>query len=142
MSYRTADATFQVQVSATKISTLPTTPTTTLNSSDIGLEVGGIEIEEGIREIDGYYTGIRNQENTKKRTGSVKFKCDLNDTTKALAGKWGQFLYFKRVVREGTAVEITELGEAVIMKCNIVEEDNVFMIDYEAMITRMTTTVA
>jgi len=127
MAYNTAVSTFKVGVYATRQGGSPTY-NNTLSGRGTGLRDLDYPVTRTLREIMGYYAGIRDQEDTGKATGTLAFNVDMVDGTRFLLGKEGQWLYFEHKIFDGNTIKLTVKGEALLESCNPGEDGDVFMI--------------
>ena len=129
MAYPTSDSTFKIKISTTKQTVSSFSPDTTLSGRGIGLRDLDYPVTRETREIMGFYAGIREEEDVKRATGTLTFSVDLNDTTKALVNKDGQYIAFEHVYRVGNTVKMTVKGQALIKESTPTEgSDGEFML--------------
>lgn len=121
MSYPVARAVVKCQIS----STIQPSPTynITLSGRNIGLKGLKVGVERDISEEDGYYQGIRDQNDTQRATGTIEFMVRLVDTTKVFVGKEGQYLHVQRELKNASGTtQITDKSVCMIKMCTP-EED-------------------
>ena len=95
----------------------------TLSGRDIGLKSLKMGVEQDISEEDGYYEGIRDQNDTLMATGDINFMVRLVDDTKFLVGKEGKVLHILRELWDALGVlQITRKSFGKIKMCTP-EED-------------------
>ncbi|MYE57986.1 MAG: hypothetical protein F4X35_00110 [Alphaproteobacteria bacterium] len=135
MAYPTARSEFKVKQSASRI-TGSLTYDVTLSGRGPGLRDLDYPVTRTLREIMGYYTGIRHQEDTGKATGTCSFNVDLVDATRFLLGKEGQYLYFEHKLYQGSTLKLTVTGEVLLESCNLGEDGDVFMIAVSGRLTK------
>lgn len=121
MSYPVARAVVKCQIN-TSIQSSPTYPIT-LSGRGIGLKGLKVGVERDISEEDGYYQGIRDQNDTQRSTGTIEFMVRLVNATKVFVGKEGQFLHLQRELKDATGTtQITDKSVCMIKMCTP-EED-------------------
>jgi len=137
MTYLPQHSEVKVKISATRI-TGSVSYDLTLDGQEAGLRDLTYPVEEEQREKMGYYAGMRFMEYKDKASGTLEFKCDLVDSTRALLRKPNYWLYFQHVIKDedGTTTKFTISGEARTLSANRDEDDDGYIIDYKGNLTK------
>ena len=95
----------------------------TLSGRDIGLKTLKVGVERDISEEDGYYQGIRDQNDTQRASGTIEFTVRLVDDTKFLVGKEGMIIHLERVIKNASGTtQVTDKSFGMVKMCTP-EED-------------------
>ena len=95
----------------------------TLSGRGIGLKGLKVGVERDISEEDGYYQGIRDQNDTQRESGTIEFMVRLVDDTKFLVGKEGQIIHLQRELKDASGTtQVTDKSFGMIKMCTP-EED-------------------
>lgn len=117
---------------------------TELNTNEHGFMAEPYLPERVIEPREGYFDGIPPVDDLERYENTdITFKVYLNDTTKALVDKDGQYFQFQHQMRDGTTPVITYVCKARVKRSQP-DKDNVgrLTIDFMATIYDIVTTVA